>query len=193
MRGTDTWTTDRLVLTNSVVLQALGAGQSLRGVKHLDQRPDLCLIDDLEDEESVRSPEARAAMMRWLFGALIPALTPDAKIRFIGNRLDTQAVIAQVARDPEWLALRFPIMTPNVETGADVPTWPDMFPLDWIYKKRDKLLRTVSPTPGARSICARPTRRRPASSPRALPGHRPAARADLGGDLDDGRPGALGQ
>lgn len=141
LRGTDTWTTDRLVLTNSVVLQALGAGQSLRGVKHLDQRPDLCLIDDLEDEESVRSPEARAAMMRWLFGALIPALTPDAKIRFIGNRLDTQAVIAQVARDPEWLALRFPIMTPNVETGADVPTWPDMFPIDWIYKKRDELMR----------------------------------------------------
>lgn len=141
LKGSETWTASKLVLTNGVVLQALGAGQSLRGVKHHDQRPDLCLIDDLEDEESVRSPESRAAMMRWLFGALIPALTPDARIRFIGNRLDPNAVIVQVAKAKEWFHLRFPIMTQNVETGEDVATWPAMFPLGWIYEKRAELMR----------------------------------------------------
>lgn len=141
LRGAETWTSSKLVLSNGVVLQALGAGQSLRGVKHHDQRPDFCLIDDLEDEESVKTEEVRAQMMRWLFGSLIPALTPDARVRFIGNRLDPKAVIAQVAEAPEWWHLRFPIMSPDLETGKEVATWPDMFPLEWVYKKRAELVR----------------------------------------------------
>lgn len=140
LKGSETWTASKLVLSNGVVIQALGAGQSLRGVKHHDIRPDLCLIDDLEDEESVRSEEARAMMMRWLFGALIPALTPHARVRFIGNRLDPRAVIVQVAQDPAWKHLRYPIMVKD-PAGEDVATWPSMFPLEWIYEKRAELYR----------------------------------------------------
>ncbi len=55
--------------------------------------------------------------MRWMFGVLIPALTTDARIRFIGNRLDPRAVIVQVAQDKEWQHFRYPIMTQDVGSG----------------------------------------------------------------------------
>ena len=61
-----TWNEDKIVLTNGVVIQAFGRGQSLRGTKHDDQRPDRCLIDDIEDEESVSSPIRGIRLMRGL-------------------------------------------------------------------------------------------------------------------------------
>jgi len=47
------------VLANGACAQAFGRGQSLRGVKHLDIRPDLVFADDVEEDEHVRTPEAR--------------------------------------------------------------------------------------------------------------------------------------
>jgi hypothetical protein len=46
LRG-ELWQETKIVLTNGVVMQALGRGQSMRGMKHLDQRPDLLLISAL--------------------------------------------------------------------------------------------------------------------------------------------------
>ena len=53
------WNEGRTVLANGVCIQAFGRGQALRGVKYHDARPDLCFVDDVEEEEHVRSPEAR--------------------------------------------------------------------------------------------------------------------------------------
>lgn len=139
--GQTTWTESKKVMSNGVVLQAKGAGQSLRGVKYHDKRPDYVLIDDLEDEESTRTPAARQEMLRWLFKTLIPALAPHARIRFIGSRLDPEAVIVKIATDPEWMHLRYPILYPDPLTGEDRASWPAMFPLEDVYKIRDSYAR----------------------------------------------------
>ena len=52
------WHETKVELSNGAVIQAFGRGQSLRGVKHNDTRPDFCLIDDIEDEDSVKTPSA---------------------------------------------------------------------------------------------------------------------------------------
>lgn len=140
LRGGTTWTESKKVLANGVVLQAKGAGQSLRGVKHHELRPDFVLIDDLEDEESTRTPAARQEMLRWLYKTLIPALAQGARIRFIGNRLDPEAVIVKISKAPEWQHFRFPIMYQDA-TGEDTATWPELFPLEWIYAKREEMRR----------------------------------------------------
>lgn len=134
------WTESRIVLANGVIIQAKGVGQSLRGVKHHQYPPDFVLIDDLEDEESVRTPSARKERLRWLYKTLIAALAKDARIRFLGNRLDPEAVIVQISKDANWWHLFYPIMVKD-EQGEDKPTWPEMFDLLWIYNKRDELQR----------------------------------------------------
>lgn len=139
--GNITWANDKIVLTNGVIIQAKGAGQSLRGVKYHDKPPDFVLIDDLEDEESVRTPDARFAMKRWIYKTLIAALVRAARIRFIGNRLDPDAVIVQVANDKDWLHFIFPIMVQDMATGKWKATWPEAYDLDWVYAKRDELQR----------------------------------------------------
>jgi hypothetical protein len=135
------WATDKIILSNGVVIQAKGAGQSLRGVKHHAQPPDFVVIDDLEDEESVRTPGARHEMLRWVYKTLIAALVKEARIRFIGNRLDPDAVIVKVSNDPEWQHLFFPIKYLDAETGEWRATWPEGYDLAWCDKKEQELAR----------------------------------------------------
>jgi hypothetical protein len=145
-----TWQEGRIVLNNGVCITAVGAGTSVRGTKYLDARPDFVLIDDLEDEESVRSPEAREHMMHWLYRTLVPALNKsvagsiDYRIRFLGNRLDLDAVIVRISKDPAWRHLRFPVMGQqdsgqeryDLPPGKWVPLWPEKFSLEDIAVKR---------------------------------------------------------
>lgn len=140
LRTSDTWATDKVVLANGVCLQAKGAGQSLRGVKHLQYPPDYVLIDDLEDEESTRTPASRQQLLRWVQKTLISALTVDARIRMVGNRLDPEAVIVTLANDSKWLARRYPIKFMN-KKGEWEATWPEAFPLDWCDDREHELRR----------------------------------------------------
>lgn len=141
-----TWGQGKIVLANGVCIQALGSGMSMRGTKHLDKRPDFALIDDLEDDESTRTPEARDQKMRWLYKTFIPALAkvPLARIRFVGNRLDEDAVIVRLSKDPGWHHKQVPIMVQH-ESGVErfdlppgrwVPMWQEKFPLADIAKMR---------------------------------------------------------
>lgn len=132
-----TWTGHKIVTRDDVCLQARGVGQSLRGLKHHQYRPDFVVIDDLEDKESVRSPTARADRLKWLFGTLIPACEPNAVIRFLGNRLDAEAVIVKVANDPKWAARKYPIRYKDKD-GNWAASWPGKFPLAFIQESRDE-------------------------------------------------------
>jgi hypothetical protein len=131
------WSADELVLANGVKLQALGARQSMRGVKHNSERPTYGLIDDLEDEESVATEESRRKTERWLNGTFRPALNPKTgKIRFIGTALHPKALIEKKCNDPQWLSRKFPICYIDEQTGQEQATWPDRFPMEWIVATR---------------------------------------------------------
>jgi hypothetical protein len=140
LRSDATWSTDKIILSNGVVIQAKGAGQSLRGVKHHAQPPDFVIIDDLEDEESVRTPQMRREMLRWVYKTLIAALVKEARIRFIGNRLDPEAVIVRIANDLEWKHLFYPIKYRD-KNGSWAATWPDAYDLPWCDRKEMELSR----------------------------------------------------
>lgn len=127
----DTWTESRIVLSNGACIQAVGRGQSLRGVKHLDARPDMAFGDDIENEESVLTPDARAKTMRWLMSVVFPALDPNYKVRINGTPLDPESMIVQISRDTGWVHRRFPWLYKTIN-GEWAATWPDRFPVEKI-------------------------------------------------------------
>lgn len=124
-----TWTENDITLSNGVRVQAFGAGQSVRGAKEVtrNMRPDLVLIDDLEDRESVATPEARRKVWQWFTRELVPACDPKARIRVNGTPLHENSMIEELKRNANWKCLSFPIYT-----GAEpdrVPMWEARFPL----------------------------------------------------------------
>jgi hypothetical protein len=134
----DIWTETKITLSNGIVIQAYGRGQSLRGVKHLDCRPDMIFMDDLEDEESVKTPEARKKVLEWFTKTVMPALTPGGRMRMAATPLHPEALAPTLAKSPAWLFRVFPIIFRNLG-GKWEATWPDRYSLSWALAKKAEL------------------------------------------------------
>jgi hypothetical protein len=126
------WSDSRIVLANGVCIQAIGAGQSLRGIKHLTWRPDLLIVDDVEGDRDASTPHMRQQARDWLTGTLIPALEAKRKIRIFGTPMDAESLLVTLSRVPSWATTTIPIKAPDLETGAWVPAWEAKYPLPWI-------------------------------------------------------------
>lgn len=79
---------------------AKGSEQSLRGMKWMAKRPDLIVCDDMENDELVMNKERREKFMRWIYGALIPCLSPDGNMRVVGTVLHLDSFLEQVMPKP---------------------------------------------------------------------------------------------
>src|SRR6516225_5023100 len=130
------WNEGRVELSNGVVLQAFGRGQALRGIKHHDVRPDLAFCDDLEEEEHVRTPQARADTLRWFMTELMPALDRNARIRVAATPLNREALPMWLARQSGWVTQVYPVEHVNPRTGQRCATWPARYPLAWIDARK---------------------------------------------------------
>lgn len=130
-----TWNEDKIVLSNGVVIQAFGRGQSVRGTKHDDVRPDGCLIDDLEDEESVAEVTGRDKVQRWVMRTLLPALAPKAKVRMLANMLDPDCLAVRIKKAGGWTVREYPWEYID-QAGERVATWPARFDLAHIDATR---------------------------------------------------------
>lgn len=136
-----TWLEKRIVLSNGVIIQSFGREQALRGVKHNDMRPDFCVGDDIENEESVSTPERIAKTMKWFLAVVLPALDINARVRMNGTPLHPQAMICQLAADRTWLSRIYPILVKDEETGEERSLWPARYPMSWIEDKRETYAR----------------------------------------------------
>lgn len=151
-----TWAESEIVLANGRKIQALGARQSMRGIKHNNERPDLGVIDDLEDEEMVATEDAIHKTKRWLYGVLIPALNPHTgRLRMLGTPLNAKCVVEQVMTNPNWETKRFPIRYID-GNGEMQPMWPDRFSLDWIEKTEQAYRESGNSTEFEQEYMCRP-------------------------------------
>lgn len=75
---------------------AKGSEQSLRGLKWNGMRPKLIICDDMENDELVMNKDRREKFFRWIYGALIPCLAPDGKMRVVGTVLHMDSFLEQM-------------------------------------------------------------------------------------------------
>lgn len=133
------WAADTIVLANGCKIQAVGAGQALRGKKHGTERPDLIIIDDLEDEENTETEIARMKVKRWMNRVLMPMLHPtEGEILFIGTPVHPKAYIEAKRRDPAWVTRVYPICYIDTDSGVEKSTWVERFPIEWVVSKRNE-------------------------------------------------------
>ena len=68
------WGMQSLVIKHLDARISVGSvGQSIRGVRHGAHRPDLIILDDIEDLQSTRTREGRERTWEWLTGEVILA------------------------------------------------------------------------------------------------------------------------
>lgn len=133
-------------------LACYGAGQNLRGKRFDHVRPELVIMDDLEDTESVKSQDQRKKMKEWFFADVLP-LNIRARFFYIGTMLHEDCLLANLIQEPltqerevettpgtyvkkseQWAAYRYGVMDDT--TGE--PTWPEKYDEHWINTERKK-------------------------------------------------------
>ncbi len=77
-------------------ITALGSEQKVRGILWNNKRPDLVVGDDLENDEIVMNPERRDKFNKWLFNALLPAMSHRGVVRLIGTILHMDAALERL-------------------------------------------------------------------------------------------------
>lgn len=87
------WRRNRLRTASGFTVDALGLDTAARGIKLEDMRPDFIIIDDIDGSEDSESVTAKKA--RTLTRKILPALTHDAAILFIENRVHDDSLMAQ--------------------------------------------------------------------------------------------------
>jgi phage terminase large subunit-like protein len=95
----DEWGSYALVLPQyEAKIMAISTEQSVRGLRHGAHRPDLIIVDDIEDSASVKTKEGRDKTFNWVTGDLLPAAAVDAKIVFLGNLLHQDSVLMRIKK-----------------------------------------------------------------------------------------------
>jgi len=94
------WQRSEIELANHVRIEALGSGMKIRGRKYLQFRPDLFVLDDIENLKSVQSKTQRGATYAWLTQSVIRAGWDDTKIFIAGNFLHFDCMLKRVVANP---------------------------------------------------------------------------------------------
>ena len=84
---------DDFVTANDVRVKARGRGQRLRGLKHKQWRPDLVILDDLENDLNVRNPEIAQQILEWVQAAVYPAVGAGGNLVIIGTILRQRSAL----------------------------------------------------------------------------------------------------
>lgn len=93
----DEWRANSLVISKyGTRITAISSGESIRGLRHFQNRPDLIICDDVEDLDSVKTREGRTKAHQWLTGDVIPAGDQKTKYVVIGNLLHEDSLMMKL-------------------------------------------------------------------------------------------------
>lgn len=99
------WETGEFTLVSGCSFRAIGAGQSPRGTRNKNFRPDFILVDDIDTDEECRNPERIKSKWKWLEEALIPTMSVSGRYRilFNGNIIAAECCITKAIEKAEEL------------------------------------------------------------------------------------------
>lgn len=89
----DNWAVDDFVTLNDIRVKARGRGQRLRGLKHKQWRPDLVILDDMENDQNVKNPDLVRKLLEWILGAVYPSIDAGGNLFIIGTILARKSAL----------------------------------------------------------------------------------------------------
>ena len=116
-----------------------GCGQQIRGVLFGSSRPDLFIIDDLEDPNDVKSDELRKARKEWFWADLVKAVSRFDKgwrLIYIDTLKHEDSLLQDLLDSPDWASVRLEICNDKIETLA--PEIMSQAELDRDYKSHKR-------------------------------------------------------
>lgn len=144
----------------NVKIMITSVEQSIRGSRHGQNRPDLIILDDIEDLNSVKTRDGRNKAFNWLTGELIPAGdSKKSRVIAVGNLLHEDSVLKRLQKKinaGEMNSLKPVYREYPIVDDQGNSLWPDKYPdaesveaerertMDEIAWHREYLLKIIS-------------------------------------------------
>lgn len=96
------WKSNVILTSNDVKIEAIGSGKKIRGRRHRAWRPDLLVLDDVENDENVNTPEQRRKLESWFNKAVSKAGDTYTDIMYIGTILHYDSLLSTVLKKPDY-------------------------------------------------------------------------------------------
>lgn len=142
-----------VVLANGVRIMGRSRGQKIRGLRHVQHRPGLVIIDDVEEVGKVDKKEYRDKTEKWIRGVVIPAMNENkARLIVLGNKLHSDAIMERLKNHRLFTYRAYPLIDP----GTGKVTWEGKYPTKEALKaqedavgssmwQREYLLKVIPP------------------------------------------------
>lgn len=101
------WRNNVILTSTNIKVEAIGSGKKIRGRKHRNWRPDLLVLDDIENDENVRTPEQRSKLANWFNKAVSKAGDDYTDIIYIGTLLHYDSLLARTLANPGYKSIKY--------------------------------------------------------------------------------------
>lgn len=128
------WRDREIALANGVTIAAYGAGKAIRGTKRGESRPDAIVVDDLENDEHVRTEDQRNKLDGWFLRALLNLGDLDTDIYMVGTVIHYDSVLARRLEDEAWTSHKWRALS---DDGTVL--WPEKWSREALDKKRNEI------------------------------------------------------
>jgi hypothetical protein len=147
------WASMAFETSTGVKWVAKGANQQHRGLKYMQWRPDLVIVDDFEDPEEVDNDLLRRKRKRRFYADIVHSLdVKDSRIIVIGTVLHEDSLLVELLEDPLWASdsielcddaynSNWPEFMSSADIKAEADSYRDKGILDlWMREKRNKCI-----------------------------------------------------
>lgn len=101
------WRVDDIVTKNDIKIDTFGMGGAIRGTTYKSIRPDLVIMDDIENDEHVLTKEQRTKAQDYLEKKILKLGNKDTDYFFIGTILHYDSLLAKTLKNPSWYSKKF--------------------------------------------------------------------------------------
>jgi len=116
-----------------------GAGQKVRGRKYRQYRPDLILVDDLENDKNIKSELMREDVKKWFFSSLMnltDVYGDTGRIIVVGTIMHQDSLLSNLLELPDWEKIVLSLADDNMH--SNIPEW---YSDDQVIELRESLRR----------------------------------------------------
>lgn len=124
------WENGKFVTRDGMAFFARGRGQSPRGLRYRDKRPDYIVIDDIDDDEMSLSEHRVGKMTDWVKEALYGTFGAEGgRMVIVGNLISKNSVLANISKIEAAYVNQV-----NIRNDKGIPAWPEYWTEERIAK-----------------------------------------------------------
>lgn len=105
----------------STLVYPRGSGQQVRGILYRNARPDLIIVDDLEDADTIGSDEVRLKRKTWFYADLIKCVSrvdTNYQIIYIDTLKHEDSLLEELLQASDWVSVRQELCDDDFNSNA---------------------------------------------------------------------------